>query len=96
MTLDISKETAELIDEVMAKSKFSSADDLLQYVLARKLIEEAPLEDEAFVKRVRAALARSQKAMAEGRVYKIPKGKLADVTKKRAKERSSINKVQRQ
>ena len=83
MTLDISKETAELISEVMAKSKFSSADDLLQYVLAQKLAEEALFEDEAFIKRVRAALARSQKAVAEGRVYEIPKGKLADVIRER-------------
>ena len=94
MTLTISKETAELIDEVMARSDFSSVDNLLQYVLARKLAEDAVLEDEAFVKRVRAAPDRSQKAGTEGRtraVTKIEHGKLYETIKRRAEERHDTN-----
>ena len=71
MTIELSKETKSLLEKALASGNFDSTDHLLQYSLSRTLTEQDILEDETFAKRVKVALARSQKAEEEGRIRTV-------------------------
>ena len=71
MTIELSKETQDLLQRALASGNFESAEHLIQYALSRTLTEQDILEDKTFVKRVKAALVRSQKAKEEGRIRTV-------------------------
>ncbi len=91
MTLELSQETQALLERALASGQFSSADHVIQYALGKAVVEEELPETEAFVARVKTALAASKKAVAEGRVVEVPKGTLADLMAERHKERLKNN-----
>ena len=71
MTIELSKETQDLLERALASGNFDSAEHLIQYSLSRTLTEQNIFEDETFTKRVKVALARSQKAQEEGRIRTV-------------------------
>lgn len=71
MTIELSKETKDMLERALASGNFDSADHLIQYSLGRTLTEQNIFEDEAFAKRVKVALARSQEAKEEGRTRTV-------------------------
>ena len=71
MTIELSKETKDMLEKALASGNFDSADHLIQYSLSRTLTEQDIFEDDAFAKRVKAALARSRKAKEEGRIRTV-------------------------
>ena len=90
MTIELSKETVALLEEVLASGDFDSAEHVIQHALGRTLTERNILEDEAFVKRAKAALARSKADVEAGRVQffgESDHGELYEGIKRRAKER---------
>ncbi len=90
MTIELSKETKDMLERALASGNFDSADHLIQYSLSRTLTEQDIFEDEAFVKRVKVALARSQAAKEEGRIRTVtPENhhKLYEEVMRRSEER---------
>jgi len=87
MTIELSADTQSLMEQVLASGRFESAEHLLQYSLGRTLTEDDILEDEGFIKRMKASLARAEEDIKEGRVYKVPHGELADFLAERNKDR---------
>ena len=71
MIIELSEETQSLIERALASGNFESAEHLIRYSLSRTLTEQEVFEDEAFIERVKAALARSQKAKEEGRIRTV-------------------------
>ena len=83
MTIKLSEDTQSLMEKVLASGRFESAEHFLQYSLGRTLTEEDILEDEDFIKRMKASLARAEEDIKKGRVYNVPYGELADFIAKR-------------
>lgn len=73
MTIEISKETESLIEKALASGNFDSAEHVIQYALGRTLTDPDIFEDEAFVRRAKAALARSKDDIDNGQVRRFTK-----------------------
>ena len=87
MTIELSKETENLIKKALASGNFESAEHVIQYSLGRTLTEQDIFEDEAFIERIEVGLARAQEDIEAGRIYAVPHGELADFITERNKGR---------